>query len=83
MKRPTAEACILLCVLLFLALSGLYISHRSVPALEAFGLQLTGLDTKLNSLRAALDFQHQVISARLDDGEERLALIQRALRIDT
>ena len=58
----------------------LYIVQRNHGALDAFSHQVAGLDAKLNSLRTAIDFQHQITTSVLqDEVQGRLSQIHHEL----
>ena len=75
MVRSFSDASVCIAVMTCVIFS-LYVVQRSS---NAFGHQIAVLDTKLNSLRATLDFQHQITTARFEGDNEQLEKIHSAL----
>jgi len=75
MVRSFSDASVCITVMTCVIFS-LYVVQRSS---NAFGHQIAVLDTKLNSLHATLDFQHQITTARFEGDNEQLEKIHSAL----
>jgi hypothetical protein len=57
----------------------LHMMQRNHGAMVSFSHQVAGLDTKMNSLRATVDFQHKITTTMLDDEDGQLSQIHSIL----
>ena len=76
MVRKVSEASVCITMITCVIFS-LYVVQRSS---NAFSHQMAVLDAKLSSLRATLDFQHQITTARLEGDDKQLGRILELLK---